>query len=133
MYVPDVKELRNLVWKEIHEASYFRHLGVTKMMANVKPLYFWKGMKGDATNFVARFLECQRVKFEHHHLVGLLYPHDIPEWKWRVISMDFVQELPMSRNKHNDILVVVDKLTKVAHFILGNLTDVAPVIARNFV
>lgn len=46
--------------------------------------------------------------------------------------MDFMQGLPMSRNKNNSILVVVDDLTKVAHFILGNLTDGAPVIAQKF-
>lgn len=47
--------------------------------------------------------------------------------------MDFVQGLPMSRNKHSVILLVVDRLNKVAHFILGNLTDGAPTIANKFV
>lgn len=58
MYVPIVDELRNLVWKEVHEAPYFGHHGVSKMMEYVKSLYFWKGIKGDATRFVARCLEC---------------------------------------------------------------------------
>lgn len=57
----------------------------------------------------------------------------VPKRKWQVIIMDFLQGLPMSRNKHNVILVVVDRITKVAHFILGNLTDSAPVVAHNFI
>lgn len=129
VYVPNSKELRNLVLKDVHNAPYFGHLCVTKMLAYVKPLYFWKGMKGD----VARCLECQIVKEEHHHPVGLLYLHDIPKSKWQVISIDFVQGIPMSRNKHNVILVVVDKLTTVAHFILRNITDGAPIIAHKFI
>lgn len=72
------------------------------------------------------------VKVEHHHPARLLYPHDNLESKWQVTSMDFVQGFPISRNKHNVILVVVDKLTKVAHFISGNLTDGAHVIAQKF-
>jgi len=52
------------------------------------------------------------VKAEHKHLVGLLQPLPIPEWKWEVISMDFITCLPKS-NKHNDsIMVFVDKLSK---------------------
>lgn len=80
IYVPDIDESRNMVWKEVHEALYVGHLGVTRMMTYVK-LYFWKWMKGDVARFVARCLECQRVKEEHHNLVGLLYPHDILERK----------------------------------------------------
>ena len=53
--------------------------------------------------------------------------------KWQVIRMDFVEGLPMSHNKYNVILVHVDKLTKVAHFILGNVIDGALVIAHKFV
>lgn len=57
MYVPNFEELRNLVWKEVHEAPYSGHLGVTKMLEDVKPLYFWKGMKGYIARFVAKCLE----------------------------------------------------------------------------
>ncbi|KAH9322126.1 hypothetical protein KI387_016765 [Taxus chinensis] len=84
-------------------------------------------------DFVTHCLECQRVKAEHMHPARLLYPHSIPHYKWQVISMDFVQGLPMSKNKHDVILVVVDKLTKVAHFIAGNLKDDSPVLAKRFV
>jgi hypothetical protein len=103
------------------------------MMADLRPLYFWPGLKWDVTKYVAQCLECQCVKAEHVHLAGLLYPHEISQYKWQVISMDFVQGLPMMRHKHDVILVVVDKLTKVAHFIPSSLKDGSPVLARKFV
>lgn len=132
MYIPNSSELRKTIWKEVHIAPYSGHPGVTKMLADIKPLYFWKGMKKDAARIVAGCFECQNVNVEHQHPAGLLQPHSVPNWKWQIISMDFVQDLLMT-SRHNAILVVVDRLTKVAHFILGNLTDGTSVIARKFV
>lgn len=130
IYVLDSIELRKLVWKEVHSTPYLGHLGVKKFLVNVKPLYFWKGMKGDVARFVSSCFEFQRVKDEHHHPIGILNPYDIPYWKWKFISTEFSQGLPMSQNIHNVILVMVDKITKVAHFILGYLTNGAPIIAH---
>jgi hypothetical protein len=79
IYVPPNDELRMLILSEAHRAVYMAHLGVTKMRADLKPLFFWKGMKADIVNFVAICLECQQVKAEHRHPVGLLQPHSIPE------------------------------------------------------
>ena len=56
------------------------------------------------------------MKAEHHHPGGLLQPHEILEWKWDAISMDFIVGHPMSSRCHDAILVTVDTLTKVAHF-----------------
>jgi hypothetical protein len=76
--------------------------------------------------------EFQQVKVEHMHPTGLLHPLRILEWKWETISMDFITGLPKS-TKHNDaIMVVVDKLSKVAHFILVKSTCKAIDIANIF-
>jgi hypothetical protein len=56
-----------LILSEAHRAVYMAHPGVTKMRADLKPLFFWKGMKADIVNYVARCLECQQVKAEHRH------------------------------------------------------------------
>eukprot|EP00253_Pinus_taeda_P034845 PITA_34845 len=61
--------------------------------------------------------ECQQVKIEHQHPAGLLQPLPIPEWKWEVITMDFITGLPKSKKGNDSIMVVVDKLSKSAHFI----------------
>jgi hypothetical protein len=88
-------------------------------------------MKRNVVHFVTKCLECQQVKDDHHHLTGLLQPHDVPMSKWEVISVDFVVGLPLTSHRHNSILVIVDMLTKSANFILVrdtyDVTDVAPV------
>jgi hypothetical protein len=93
------------------------HLGVTKMKEDLKPLFFWKGMKEDIVSYVARCLECQQVKHEHRHPEGLLQPHAILESKWEVISMDFIVGFPLMERRHNSIFVFVETLMKSAHFI----------------
>jgi hypothetical protein len=84
-------------------------------------------------NLVARCLECQQVKAEHRHPTGLLQPHAIPESKWEVISMDFIVGLPLTAKRHDSIFVVVDTLTKSAHFNPVRTTYQAPDIARIFI
>jgi hypothetical protein len=62
------------------------------------------------------------VKVEHQRLVGLLQPLEIHVWKWDDISMDFIMGLPHTQKGHDSIWVIVDRLTKVAHFILVKAT-----------
>nr|GFC80915.1 retrotransposable element Tf2 [Tanacetum cinerariifolium] len=84
---------------------------------DLKQHFWWSGMKGDVATFVARCLICQRVKIKHQRASGLLQPLDIPVWKWDEISMDFVTGLPQTQRRHDAIWVVVDLLTKSAHFL----------------
>jgi hypothetical protein len=79
-------------------------------------------MKKDVVDFIARCMECQKVKVEHRHPVGLLQPFPIPEWKWEVVTIDFITKFPRTTRQHDSIMVVVDKLTKVAHFIPVKMT-----------
>ena len=74
-------------------------------------------MKNDVAEYIARCMKCQNVKVEHRHPTRLLQPLPIPEWKWHVVTMDFITKLPKTRLQNDAIRVVVDKLTKVAHFI----------------
>jgi transposase InsO family protein len=60
---------------------------------------------------------CQRVKAEHQRPAGLLHPLKVPEWKWEEIGMDFITGLPRTSKGYDSIWVIVDRLTKVAHFI----------------
>ncbi|KAH9289269.1 hypothetical protein KI387_033386, partial [Taxus chinensis] len=132
IYVPKSGDLRSFILTEAHRAPYAAHPGVKKMHADLRELYYWPGLRRDIADFFARFLECQRVKAEHSHPAGLLQPHDIPEWKWDVISMDFIVGLPMSSYRHDAIMVTVDKLTKVAHFSPTKVTYNAKAIAKVF-
>jgi hypothetical protein len=66
---------------------------------------------------VARCDTCQRTKAEHQKPVGLLQPLPVPKWKWEEIGMDFVTGLPRTQKGNDSIWVIIDRLTKVAHFI----------------
>jgi hypothetical protein len=74
-------------------------------------------MKREIAEYVAVCDSCQRIKAEHQRPVGLLQPLQIPQWKWDEIGMDFIVRLPRTRTGYDSIWVVVDRLTKVAHFI----------------
>ncbi len=87
-------------------------------------------MKKDIANYIARCMECQRVKVEHRHPVGLLQPLLIPEWKWEVVTIDYITALPRTNRQHDSIMVVVEKLTKEAHFIPVKSTHKAANIAE---
>jgi hypothetical protein len=74
-------------------------------------------MKKEVAEFIAKFLECQKVKAENRHPASFLQPLTIPEWKWEVVTMDFIIGFPRTSKQHDAIMVVVEKLTKAAHFI----------------
>jgi hypothetical protein len=117
IYVPSSHELRSMILKELHNVPYVGHPGYQKIVATIKSHYYWSGTKKEIEEYIAKLLECQRVKAEHRHPVGLLQPLPIPEWKWEVVKMDFITGLPKTNKKHDSIMVVVDKLTKASHFI----------------
>ncbi|GJW82505.1 putative reverse transcriptase domain-containing protein [Tanacetum coccineum] len=74
-------------------------------------------MKRDIATYVSKYLMCSKVKAEHQRPSGLLQQPEIPEWKWDKITMDFITKLPRSKNGHDTIWVIVDRLTKYAHFL----------------
>src|SRR6266496_1898256 len=74
-------------------------------------------MKRDVAEYVSRCLTCQQIKVEHQAPVGKLHPLRIPVWKWENITMDFVYGLPVTLKKNDAVWVIVDRLTKSAHFL----------------
>ena len=115
--VPDCNDLRKSILEEAHSGSFGIHPGSTKMYRDLKMSFWWSGMKRDVSEFVTKCLVCQRVKAEHQAPSGLLQPIKIPEWKWDRITMDFVVGLPLTGRRHDSVWVVVDRLTKSAHFL----------------
>ena len=75
-------------------------------------------MKNEVAKFLDRCIDCQQVKDEHQHPAGILQLLPIPNWKWGVMSLDFVTGLPKNQKQNDSIMVFVDKLSKETHFIL---------------
>jgi hypothetical protein len=120
--VPNVKPINELILIEAHDFAYSIHPGSTKMYKDLKTQYWWYSMKRDVVKYVALCDTCQRVKAKHQGLAGLRQPLKIPKWKWEEIRMDFIVGLPHTQARYDSIWVIVDCLTKVAHFILVKTT-----------
>ncbi|GKD55299.1 reverse transcriptase domain-containing protein [Tanacetum coccineum] len=80
-------------------------------------------MKADIATYVSKCLTCAKVKAEHQRLSGLLQQPKIPEWKLEHITMDFVTGLPRTSSGYDSIWVIVDRFTKLAHFLLMKKTN----------
>ena len=74
-------------------------------------------MKAEIATYVSKCLTCAKVKVEYQKPSGLLQQPVIPEWKWEGISMDFVTKLPKTSDGLDTIWVIVDRMTKSAHFL----------------
>ncbi|GJU38861.1 putative reverse transcriptase domain-containing protein [Tanacetum coccineum] len=123
------------IFKSIHPISekinkYSIHPGSEKMYQDVKKLYWWPNMKADIATYVSKCLTCARVKAEHQRPSGLLVQPEIPEWKWDNITMDFITKLPKSSQGFDTIWVIVDRLTKSAHFLPIRENDPLDKLAR---
>ncbi|KAL8124244.1 hypothetical protein AgCh_012039 [Apium graveolens] len=103
--------------KGIMSSKYSIHPGSKKMYRDLKEYYWWPNVKREVAEWVSKCLTCQRVKAEHQRPSGLLRPLEIPKWKWEHIAMDFVTVLPRTKTNHDAIWVIVDRLTKSAHFL----------------
>jgi hypothetical protein len=120
--IPEIKEIRELILREAHDSAYSIHPRSTKMYHDLKSRYWWYGMKRAIAEYVALCDNYQRVKAERQRLVLLLQPLKILEWKWEEISMYCIVGLPKTQNGYDSIWVIVDHLSKVAHFILVKTT-----------
>ncbi|KAI3685689.1 hypothetical protein L6452_34945 [Arctium lappa] len=87
------------------------------MYRDLKLHYWWPVMKLDVAHYVERCVTCSQVKAKHQRPYGSLQSLEIPEWKWEHIAMDFVTKLPKTLRGHDTVWVIVDRLTKSAHFL----------------
>ncbi|KAL0537838.1 hypothetical protein IC582_026827 [Cucumis melo] len=123
--VPSDGAVKTELLSEAHSSPFSMHPGSTKMYQDLKRVYWWRNMKREVAEFVSKCLVCQQVKAPRQKPAGLLQPLSIPEWKWENVSMDFITGLPRTLRGFTVIWVVVDRLTKSAHFVPGKSTYTA--------
>ncbi|KAI3802152.1 hypothetical protein L1987_30279 [Smallanthus sonchifolius] len=117
IWVPDRDDLRTFLMNEAHKTRYSIHPGADKMYQDLRQLYWWPGMKKYIALYVAKCLTCSKVKAEHQRPSGLLEQPEIPVWKWENLAMDFITKLPRTSSGYDSIWVIIDRLTKSAHFL----------------
>lgn len=116
IYVSQISLLKQTILDYIHDSPTSGHSGVERTLNRARNFFFWKGMKVEIQTYIRQCEVCQRAKGLNTKPAGLLQPLPIPTQPWSSISMDFIEGLPKS-NQYTIIMVVVDRLTKYAHFI----------------
>ncbi|GJS26702.1 putative reverse transcriptase domain-containing protein [Tanacetum coccineum] len=132
VWLPRFDELRDLIMHESHKSKYSIHPGSDKMYQDLKLLYWWPNMKADIATYVSKCLTCAKVKAKHQKPYGLLQQPEIPVWKWERITMDFVSGLPRTPSGYDTVWVIVDRLTKSAHFVSTKKTDTMEKLTQLF-
>jgi len=129
--LPDIP-YRNTVIHDNHDLSVAGHPGYTKTYQRIARNYYWPKMGLDIKRHVQQCDECQRTKTSNQPPAGQLQPLPIPPRAWDSIGMDFLGPLPRSKSGHDMILVVIDRLTKMARFIPTKTTVKSKQVAELF-
>jgi hypothetical protein len=116
MVIPQNSDLIQKILFEFHTSPVGGHAGITRTLARIKSQFYWPTMKNDVADYVQSCLVCQQAKTTNNLPAGLLQPLPIPAQVWEDVAMDFITGLPLSHG-YTVIMVVVDRLTKYAHFI----------------
>ncbi|GJP43588.1 hypothetical protein CLOM_g3032 [Closterium sp. NIES-68] len=131
--VPSYRLLRKLLIQEVHDSNLSGHFGVDKTLKALQRFYYWPDMVTDVQRYVDACPICQRMKSSHQRPTGLLQPLEPPQRPWQHVTMDFVTGLPAGPSGNDAVLVVVDRLTKMAHFAPCHTTITAEETARLFI
>jgi hypothetical protein len=116
IWVPHNPIAQNSILQALHFSPVGGHSGIQVTYIRIKNLFAWPGLKKMVQSFVANCLICQQAKTERVKYLGLLQPLPVPDYAWKVVTLDFIEGLPISKH-FNCILVIVDKFSKYAHFI----------------
>ncbi|KAH9657916.1 Endonuclease [Citrus sinensis] len=123
--------LHELLVREARGGGLMGHFGIAKTLDVLKEHFFWPHMKRDVERICEKCITCKHAKsrvLPH----GLYNPLPIPSEPWVDISVDFVLGLPRSKRGNDSVFVVVDRFSKMAHFIPCHKTDDATNIANLF-
>jgi hypothetical protein len=117
LVVPKKEALKKKILDEAHLSRYSIHSGSTKMYHKLRQQFWWTRMKREAAHYGFECDTYRNVKADYMKPRGLLQPLSIPEWKWDDINMDFIVGLPLTARKFDSTWVIIDRLSKSAHFI----------------
>ncbi|CAI7755711.1 unnamed protein product [Closterium sp. NIES-53] len=132
IWVPNYAPLQQILLEEFHDVAYAGHFGSNKTLAGIAKFYYWPRMAAGVQQFVTSCDTCQQMKSSKQRKAGILQPLPVPEQPWQVVSLDFITRLPSTSRGHGAILVVIDKFSKMRHFILTNAMATAEATVHLF-
>ncbi|MGL6248430.1 MAG: DDE-type integrase/transposase/recombinase, partial [Culicoidibacterales bacterium] len=130
--VPKSGDIRIHILYHFHDKPTAGHLGAKKTLKELSMEFYWPRMTVDVQQYVASCLRCQSAKSLCQKPAGLLQPIETPTRRWESISMDFIVALPRTNNDNDCIFTVVDRVSKMAHFIPIQTTANAEKLAEVF-
>ena len=130
--IPQGNVKRKLL-EDYHNSPIAGHMGFYRTYEVIQRQFYWPRMAKEIKNYVNRCTECQLNKSTHQHPQGFLQPLPIPERKWQRISMDLIVQLPKTDKGFDSIWVIVDYLSKRAHFIPTKTNVTAKELAQLFI
>jgi len=113
--VPDAPELREDILEEIHNTTFGGHLGGQRTFEQVCRMFWWPGHRDQVLRHVQKCVSCQTNKTGHRLPTGMLQGLPITERRWESVSLDFITGLPLSQGGNTQIVVFIDRLTKMTH------------------
>lgn len=132
LYIPNDLALQTRILQECHDAPTGGHLGKDKTIEQVKRRFYWPGMDRSIQLYVTSCDACQRNKPSQQAPMGPMMPLPIPARPWQQVSLDLITALPKSRSGNDAIVVFVDKLTKMVHYVPTTTHVTAPQLATLF-
>jgi hypothetical protein len=129
--IPRYKNLRLMILNDNHDARSAGHFGEEKTLFNISKSYYWPHLSKDVKRYVASCTMCQENKSSNKQTPGLLIPNEIPPARWHTVTMDFAGPFVPTEG-FDMVMIVVDKLSKRAHFEATRNVDDAPAILRLF-
>src|SRR5947209_2006041 len=130
--IPKDKTLRTTILNEAHDNEIAGHFGADKTYENVSKDFYWPKMNKEIQRYISTCDACQRNKVTNQKPVGLLQTLKTPSRRWEQVTMDFITHLPVTKNGNDSIVVLVDRLSKRAHFRAIHCTAMTPEIAKLF-
>ena len=131
MFIPNHEDLQTLITKSCHNSKVAEHFGQEKTLEIITRDFYWKGITDWVNDYVRFCTTCQQAKAPRHARFGLLHPLQVPYAAWAFTSVDFITQLPKSGG-YTQIMVVVDRFAKMAHFVKLQENATAKDVAEAF-
>jgi len=126
------KNLRQMLLQEAHDSLYSGHVGSAKTGHRILQQFYWPNIRLDVEDYCKSCVNCQRNKPTNRKPIGLCQPLEVAWVPWGTVSMDFITQLPKSVDGFDSVFVVMDQLSKRAHFIPTTSDVTADQVAHLF-